>query len=97
MSDPDGVNPEAWKTWLEERKAMGKPIKTQRAATLNANKLRPYSWDEQMRMVDQSIEHGWTGLYPLKKNRDKPANVYADMARPGESWDDLFARMQRSK
>lgn len=71
VEDP-AVNDEV-KAFLEHRKLKKKPM-SERAVTLFLNKLFKLSADpvEQVRIIDQSIEHGWDTVYPLKEQRFKP-------------------------
>lgn len=62
---PPTINESAWREWCEDRKERGKAL-TKRAAVLAINKLLPYSMQDQGLMVAQAIEHGWTGLFPVK-------------------------------
>ena len=58
--------------FIESRKA-NKKVMTSRALELAISKARKLSddLDEQVAIVNQSIEHCWQGLYPLKEPIDK--------------------------
>lgn len=62
---PPTINESAWREWCADRKERRKPL-TKRAAVLAINKLLPYSMQEQGLMVMQSIENGWSGLFPVR-------------------------------
>lgn len=62
---PQGLNQQAWATWIDYRKKAGKALK-------------PVSWPSamqalvkhgasQMAVVEQSIANGWQGLFALKQ------------------------------
>lgn len=74
---PDGVNPDAWELWSSYKG--GKPKKA--TITLNANKLRKFSYADQMAMVEETVANQWKGLFPLK-NKSKGTNlsVFEDFA-----------------
>jgi len=73
MNEVFGLNAEAWNTWLAYRKEIRKPLKPM-SQKLAAKKLAKFGKD-QMRVVEQAIENGWTGLWPLteKGNGGPPA------------------------
>lgn len=61
---------EALKGYEASRKAMHKPL-TLRAKTLTLNKLRkmaPGNEELQIAILDQSVERGWQGIFPLKQD-----------------------------
>lgn len=66
---PDWLPPEVWKAWedyrREKRKALT-PSTAQRQIDLLA-KLLEEGYDPQT-VIDQSITHGWQGLFPPKGN-----------------------------
>lgn len=61
---PIGLDAPAWQRWLDYRKASGKALKP---ASLQAavDELAKFGAD-QSAVVQQSIAHGWQGLFPLK-------------------------------
>lgn len=69
---------EDWQKYLEHRKAMGKKLSPQ-AATGARNKLERIHAEhghDPAKVIEQSIENGWLGLFPLK-----------DQGRKGGSWE----------
>lgn len=88
VEDP-AVN-DAVKAFLEHRKLKKKPM-SERAITLFLNKLFKLSADplEQVRIIDQSIEHGWDTVYPLRSDgqmyRQQSGGDYLEMLVRGET------------
>jgi len=65
---PQNINPSSWENWLNYRKEIKKrmtPMSIKKQLTL----LSKYSYQEQQEMIDQSIQNGWTGLFPSKDKR----------------------------
>jgi len=60
---------QTWKEWLQDRKDRKKSV-TKISAKRQANLLSAYSPQEAIKIIDRSIQNGWTGLFPL----DKAAN-----------------------
>ena len=58
--------------FLKMRKAIKKPM-TERALTLMLNKLSQLSSDEeeQIEILNQSIEHNWQTVYPIKEKTEQ--------------------------
>ncbi len=54
-----------WGDWLEVRKKLKAP-NTDSALQLALNKLNKYSLGVAAQMLEQSIERGWRGVFPLK-------------------------------
>jgi len=66
---PDWVPVDAWRDWVEFRKA-GKAKFTERAELLSLRsleRLREHGHDPTA-VIEQSIERGWTGLFAVKPN-----------------------------
>lgn len=64
---------EAWEGFVEHRKAIRAPL-TPRAVTLTANELErlaPGNDDKKAAILDQSVERGWRGVFPLKDNTNQ--------------------------
>ena len=57
------VDKEAWDEYESHRQEIKKPL-TKRAAALAAKKLESFSPNEQRKIVNRTIESGWTGLFP---------------------------------
>lgn len=70
ITHPIGLDAAAWQRWIEYRKASGKPLKP---ASLQAavDEFVKHGTD-QAAVVQQSIAHGWQGLFALKTNGSKP-------------------------
>jgi hypothetical protein len=60
------LNEEAWLIWLDYRKQIRKPLFPV-SHPLAQRKLQRFG-DKQMAVVEQSIENGWQGLFPLKQD-----------------------------
>ena len=58
--------------FIEHRKQMKKPM-TDRSITMHVNKLNAESVPNAIKMIERSIEHGWSSLYELKE-KDKVAD-----------------------
>ena len=66
---PDWIPREAWDGWIEMRKKTRTP-NTDRALTLTVKRLdelRQQGHDPGA-VLDQSVERGWKGVFPLKSN-----------------------------
>lgn len=62
---PDWIPAEAWAGYVEMRKAIKKPLKTDRAINLAINTLERLRADgnDPGAVLDQSTLHGWQGLF----------------------------------
>lgn len=62
---------EALEAFAEHRKKLKKPM-TDYAKKLTINKLKKYadSESEQIAILNQSIERGWVGVFPLKDDKE---------------------------
>ena len=58
--------------FMDHRKQMKKPM-TDRSITMHVNKLNAESVPNAIKMIERSIEHGWSSLYELKE-KDKVAD-----------------------
>lgn len=65
-TDSDELN-EALNAFIEHRKKLKKPM-TEHAVKLTLSKLKKMTADvdEQIQILNQSIEKGWQGIFPLK-------------------------------
>lgn len=73
---PEEALSEAWCKW--DRHRSGKKGWTSDARTLSMRTLRKLAGTDgalALAIVDQSIERGWTGLFPLKVDERVPAPV----------------------
>lgn len=69
---PEQLNTVAWAQWLDYRAKVKKPFKTPRGERRAMNELVKLSQGDQtlqQRIVDQSVDHEWVGLFELKTNR----------------------------
>lgn len=64
---PSGLNEAAWKEFEAHRKIINKPM-SNLARTKAANKLKEFTFQEQQKAIDDSIEARWPGVYPKKLN-----------------------------
>jgi len=62
---------ELFKTWLDYRKEIKKPIKSQRTKTSLAKKMQKEGFEKSKRAVDQSIQNSWQGLFWSKETELK--------------------------
>jgi hypothetical protein len=69
---PEGLNLEAWELFTAHRKEIKKPLKTDRTKTGQANKLKDLTPDQQMAVVNLSLDEGWVGLFPEKITAQQP-------------------------
>ncbi len=60
---------EVWLDWVEYRKEIKKPL-TSVAAKRQIKLLSDYSIQVATAMVDQSINMGWRGIFPLNENHE---------------------------
>jgi hypothetical protein len=60
------VDLKAWGKWVEYRKQIRKPYKSESSIELAQKKLASFG-EWQMQVVEQSIERSWTGLFELPK------------------------------
>ena len=63
---PDGVNAEAWCRWCDWRKSEKKKAITPQSATMQLNKLKLLTPEQQAMTIDHSIENQYQGLFPEK-------------------------------
>lgn len=78
----------AYLDFIEMRKKIKKPL-TDKALELIIGKVNNLSSDTetQIAIIDQSVEHCWQSVYPLKdditvKSQDKPSdNIFAELAK----------------
>jgi hypothetical protein len=75
---------EAWDTWSKYRQGKGW---TAAAKTINSKKLMELSKGDSalaVRIVEQSVERGWTGLFPLKDQPGPTTTAPAKMKTVAE-------------
>jgi hypothetical protein len=77
---PECVPADAWADYVADRRERKKPLST-RAQALALSKLVAMHVDGQdvRAVLAQSIERGWSGLFPVKPERNgAPSNVEED-------------------
>lgn len=69
---PEGINREAWDAWCRYRKE----IKKRMTPMTVKQQLRFLSQNipDHLEIIRNSIRNGWTGLFPLKKDKPKTFN-----------------------
>ncbi len=75
LAFPDWLPQHTWQDFQQMRKSMRKPM-TQAASRLIVKKLEELreKGDEPQRVLEQSIENSWVGVFPLKGARGTPAS-----------------------
>lgn len=88
---PDWLEPEAWDDWHAYRNS--RKGWTQRARELSLARLaRLHSEGHDPRaVIEQSIERGWTGLFPLKEDRTHATT------RPSSAFERVQANIDRNR
>lgn len=76
--DEDWKN--AWEAFIEMRKKKKSPL-TDRAKTLIFNKLKPYSKNEQVEMLNEAIIHNWLSVYPRDLPKGNKENSWEGVTR----------------
>lgn len=76
----DGLNPEAWRVWLNYRIQIRKPLK--QVSMPAAQRTLAAFGSDQVAVVQQSIANGWQGLFPLKHNGLQRGSVPKSKAFP---------------
>jgi hypothetical protein len=67
----EAINKEAWSLYVVHRKELKARCLTPRGATMAMNKLAKLSHNEQMKVVENTIENGWIGLFTEKVTNGK--------------------------
>lgn len=65
----------AWREWVEMRRKTKKPITTERTRTMAINKLMELSKGdagEAVKVLNQSTDHCWVGLFAVKDEWQRP-------------------------
>lgn len=82
--------------FIDYRAEIGKPM-TDRAVHIALNKLMELSDTTQGRIavINQSIERGWTGLFPVKEPaaKKKPGNKFGNFHQRDYDYSDMEKRM----
>jgi len=77
-----GLNQDALDEWIEYRRKYSKKPMSQPAVDKAVKKLLQWSEAEQQRMVDEAIEHEWTGLHyvePPKRKSTRSTDIMDDL------------------
>ncbi len=75
---------EAWKVWIQERKEKKLRNYTQRgeqSALHNLQKISGDDWKTAIQIINNSITHGWQGLFALKEQKTKRPKLDYEAAR----------------
>lgn len=67
LNFPDDESNEAWERWVKYRKEIKKSL-TPSTAQMQLRKLGGVAPEVRVKMIDQSIQNGWTGLFEIKQN-----------------------------
>ena len=78
LNFPDEKSNEAWGRWIKYRKEIKKPV-TPSTATMQLRKLGGVDEITRVKMINQSIENGWQGLYELKNKSNGKPNITAEI------------------
>lgn len=62
---------EKWIEWVNYRKALKKPYKTQKGITMALNQLKGVSEQEAIDMMDNSMRNEYQGLFEKKKEKEE--------------------------
>ncbi len=85
---PELINKKAWEEFEQHRKEIKKPL-TDLGRAKAVKKLEGHNREIQQKMIDNSIDNKWTGIFPLKgtgKNlspKDKRAEVERRLNQSG--------------
>ncbi|HYI76138.1 MAG TPA: GIY-YIG nuclease family protein, partial [Chryseolinea sp.] len=60
----------AWSLWLDHRKGLKKPYRSALSQQTALKKLSEYDEDTAIKMINQSIENDWQGLFELKDQKN---------------------------
>ena len=77
-----GLNQQALDEWIEYRREDSKKPMSQRAVDKVVKKLLQWPDTEQQRLVDEAIEHEWTGIHyvePVKVQTTRQTTLHDDL------------------
>lgn len=79
---PEWIDRSAWDGFIDMRRSIGKPLKTDRAINGIIAKLDEFkkSGQDPNKILDQSTMNSWQGVFPLKKDNGKPQPDSRDAA-----------------
>ena len=75
---------EAWEVWIQERKEKQLKNYTQRgeqSALHNLQKISGDDYKKAIQIINNSITHGWQGLFPLKEQKTRFPKITEDTIR----------------
>jgi len=101
---------EKWIEWIQFRKDIKKPYKTEQGINKALNMLKAVSEAEACQMIDNSIANEYQGIFPVKKKFDKsetsltvvwnkPTQVSQEPAKPFDPEDGknfIIGKIQRA-
>jgi len=70
IDTPTSIYKAAWDEWVAYRKEMKKKM-TPRTVKMQQTLLSRYDFETQERIINQSIQNGWTGLFEPKQQKRK--------------------------
>jgi hypothetical protein len=94
---PDWLPAQAWIDWHDyrlKRTPRGWSDKAQELSVSTLAKLRSEGHDP-VKVIEASIENGWSGLFPLKTQNNSRGSNNANQRQRGESVADYVARVNR--
>lgn len=80
ITEPSGLDRNAWSTWFEYRKQIRKPLKP--ASILAAQRKLAAFGSDQAAVVEQSIANGWQGLFSMKNGGSHAPRERVDNSAP---------------
>lgn len=89
--EDDNLN-DLFKDFLSVRKKL-KAVNSERAITLLINKLSKYDDKTKIKMIENSIENSWKGIYELKEEKKQTFNHYKTQSeREKEVFENFLAK-----
>ena len=67
LTIPPDINPTSWMEFEQHRKEMRQPL-SDLARTKAQNLIKELSFEEQAKVIDNTIQNRWKGLFPQKLN-----------------------------
>lgn len=71
---------EAWQDWIEHRNQIRKPL-TDAAIKKQLKMLAEYSEDDAVKIINQSIQNGWQGLFEIKNHGKQKLDIKSELTR----------------
>lgn len=99
MDLPSWIDKEAWEAYLEMRKSIKKPMKTERAIKLAIHKLEVLlkQGHDPTAVLDQSIFNSWQGLFPIKDEGKNGQNATGSGRAGGRNFAEEDAQQRRER